>query len=277
MTASDEPEERGLFVRCLSEMIGTGLLVAIGLSIVIFDEGSGSPLATILPSEAGRRALTGLLFGTTGMTIALSSVGRISGAHINPMVSLAFWFERTLPGRTLILFVASQLLGATLGALPLLAWGSMGRSLSYGATEPGPRGVGLAFVGEAITTFLLIILLLSFVGSRRLRRFTPVIFPPLYGVMVWLEAPWSGTSTNPARSLGPDVVALEAHQYWLYWAAPVLGTLVALAGRRFLPVLRNLEVDIAKVAHFDRRPERQTPSISMKAIRPPIWISYTWR
>ena len=110
-----------------------------------------------------------------------------------------------------------------------------------------------------ITTFFLIILLLSFVVKRRIRRFTPVIFPPLYCVMVWLEAPWSGTSTNPARSLGPDVVALGAHQYWLYWAGPVLGTLLALAGRRFLPVLRNLEVDIAKVAHFDRPPRRHEP------------------
>jgi Major intrinsic protein len=66
--------------------------------------------------------------------------------------------------------------------------------------------------------------------------------------------PWSGTSTNPARSLGPDVVSLGTHHYWLYWAAPVVGTFLALAGRRFLPVLRNLEVDIARVAHLDRTP-----------------------
>ncbi|MGH9918831.1 MAG: MIP/aquaporin family protein, partial [Nitrososphaerales archaeon] len=181
-------------------------------------------------------------------------VGRISGAHINPVVSLAFWFERTLPRRTLLLFVACQMLGATLGALPLLAWGAMGRSLSYGATEPGPHGLALAFIGEVVTTFFLIIFLLSFVGSRQLRQYTPGVFPPLYCVMVWLEAPWSGTSTNPARSLGPDLVALNAHQYWLYWAAPVLGTLLAFAGRRFLPVLRSLEVDIARIAHFDRTP-----------------------
>jgi aquaporin Z len=239
---------------CLSELVGTALLVAVGLSIVIFDEGRGSPLASVLHSAAARRALTGVLFGATGMTIALSPVGRVSGAHINPVVSLAFWFEKTLPTRTLVAFIASQLIGATVGALPLLLWGSMGRSISYGATAPGPEGVGLAFLGEVITTFVLIISVLCFVGHRRLRRYTPGIFPIIYCVMVWLEAPLSGTSTNPARSLGPDVITLAINRYWLYWAGPVLGTLLALVARRLLPVVRDLEVDIAKLGHFETDP-----------------------
>ncbi|MHB8458324.1 MAG: aquaporin, partial [Acidimicrobiales bacterium] len=125
--------QRRLLVMCASEMIGTALLVGIGLSIVIFDFGRGSPVSAVLPSAAARRALTGGLFGATGMTIALSPVGRISGAHINPVVSIAFWAERTLPTRALLAFMASQLLGATLGATPLLLWGEMGRSIAYGA------------------------------------------------------------------------------------------------------------------------------------------------
>ncbi|MGH9920604.1 MAG: aquaporin [Nitrososphaerales archaeon] len=84
VTTTGEHEQRSLFAKCVSEAIGTALLVAVGLSIVIFDEGRGSHLAHVLPSEAERRALTGMLFGATGMTIALSPVGRISGAHINP-------------------------------------------------------------------------------------------------------------------------------------------------------------------------------------------------
>ena len=186
------------------------------------------------------------------MSIALSPVGRVSGAHINPVVSLAFWLEKALPTRAFVGFVASQLVGAVVGALPLLLWGQMGASDAYGATSPGPGGIGLAFLGEAITTFVLVILVVSFVGHERLRPYTPGIFPLLYCVMVFLEAPWSGTSTNPARSLGPDVIALSSHSYWLYWAAPVVGTIVALAVRRLLPVVQDLEVDVAKVAHFER-------------------------
>jgi aquaporin Z len=244
-------KRRHLLEMCFAEFVGTALLVTVGLSIVIFDEGRGSPLAGLLPSVAARRALTGGLFGATGMTIALSPVGRISGAHINPVVSLAFWFEKTLSTRALVAFISSQLVGATAGAVPLLLWGDMGRAIGYGATTVGPRGVGTAFLGEMITTFVLVLSLLCFVGHRRLRSYTPGIFPPMYCVMVWLEAPWSGTSTNPARSLGPDVIALAVNHYWLYWAAPVAGTLLALLARRFLPVLRDLEVDIARVSHFD--------------------------
>jgi aquaporin Z len=250
VTASDAPAAHSLPARCAAEAVGTALLLAIGLSIVIFDLGRSSPLATVLPSVAGRRALTGLLFGTTGMAIALSTLGRTSGAHINPVVTLAFWLEGTMTPREVGAYVASQLVGAVVGSVPLLAWGGDGRALGYGATEPGPQGIGLAFAGEVATTFVMVTCLLAFVGSRRLRRFTPGIFPILYCVMVWLEAPWSGTSTNPARSLGPDVVGLAAHSYWLYVAAPVLGSLAALASRRVAPVLRDLDVDVARVSHF---------------------------
>lgn len=251
MASTKPPQQHRLAAMCVSEFIGTALLVGVGLSIVIFDLGRGSPMATVLPSDAARRALTGALFGGTGMSIAFSPVGRVSGAHINPVVSIAFWAERVLPSKALVAFVASQLLGAVVGAAPLLAWGHMGRSIAYGATSPGPAGTSVAFLGEVITTFLLIFFLFSFVGHRSLRRYTPGIFPPLYCVMVWLEAPWSGTSTNPARSLGPDVIALASHSYWLYWAAPVVGTFLAIAMRRVVPIVRDLKIDIAKVAHFE--------------------------
>jgi len=242
---------RRLLAGCLSELIGTALLVGVGLSIVIVDFAPHGPLAAILPSVPIRRAITGLLFGATGMSIALSRVGKISGAHINPVISLAFWVEGSLPGRAVLPYMASQLLGAVIGAVPLLAWGSWGSSVGYGDTSPGPAGVGAAFAGEAISTFVLVVGVLVFVGHRRLRPFTPAIFPPMYAVLVWLEAAYSGTSTNPARSLGPDVVGLAWHDYWLYWAAPVAGTIVALLARRLLPWVRTLHVDVARVAHFE--------------------------
>lgn len=267
--AATNDSPTGMVAMCASELVGTALLVGVGLSIVIFDQGRGSPLAHVLPSEGGRLALTGLLFGATGMTIALSPVGKISGAHINPVVSIAFWLERTLPGRAVAPFVMSQLLGATVGALPLLAWGGMGRSVAYGATRPGRQGLALAFLGEVSTTFVLIILLLGFVGHRRLRRYTPLLFPPLYCVMVWLESPWSGTSTNPARSLGPDVISLTGHSYWLYWAAPLLGTVLAVLARRSLPLLADLEVDIAKLGHFERDPFTAVHLPAVAADAPP--------
>jgi aquaporin Z len=241
----------GLARLCLSEMVGTAVLVAVGLSFVILDFGTGSPLSAALPSAAARRALTGGLFGATGMTIAWSRVGRLSGAHINPVVSLAFWAEGALPGRTLVAFVVSQCAGAVAGAVPLLLWGGQGRSVSYGATAPGPHGLPAAFGGELVTTFAMVLIVLTMVARPRWRGGTPLVFPPLYCVMVWAEAPLSGTSTNPARSLGPDVLSLAAHAYWLYLVAPAAGALLAVAARRLLPVVAGLRIDVAKVAHFE--------------------------
>ncbi len=245
------PPSPSLMRRCFAEAAGTALLIAVGLSIVILDFGHGSPVASVIKGVAARRALTGFLFGATGMTVAISPLGRWSGAHINPVVTLAFLAERTMSSFEAFAYIASQLVGAVLGSLPLLAWGQMGSSVAYGATYPGPAGVAAAFLGEVATTFVLIISLLSFVSSSKVRRFTPLIFPPMYAVMVWLEAGFSGTSTNPARSLGPDVVGLDFRSYWLYVAAPVVGAAVALVFRRFAPVLRDVEVDVARVAHFE--------------------------
>src|SRR4030095_3343976 len=121
----------------VSELLGTAVLLAGGLSVVIFMMGTGSPMQQILPGGVVRQTITGSLFGCTGATIALSSIGKESGAHINPAVTLGFWLFRKLDVRTALGYVCAQLVGAVLGCLPLLAWGSIGRSVDFGATVPG--------------------------------------------------------------------------------------------------------------------------------------------
>jgi aquaporin Z len=175
---------------CLSELVGTALLVLIGLSLVILMFGRGSPIIGIVPSEGLRRLITGFLFGTTGALIALSPVGKESGAHINPVVTLGFWLMRKIGAWTALGYVVAQLLGASAGALPLLVWGSMGRSVVFGATLPGEGySLGTVLMGEAVTTFALISGLCVFLAFRNLRPFTPAMFPFLYAVMVYVESP----------------------------------------------------------------------------------------
>ena len=231
-----------------SELIGTALLVLVGLSLVILMFGSGSPLARLVPSEGLRRLISGFLFGTTGACIALSPVGRVSGAHINPAVTLAFRLMGKLDLRTTLGYIGAQLVGAVAGSLPLLLWGAMGGSVCFGATWPGP-GISLstAFLGEVITTFALVALLAVFLGFRRIRPFTPAIFPPLYAIMVWAEAPISGTSTNPARSLGPAVVSGQWQGWWIYWAGPLAGMLAAVLACSLLAK----RIEVAKLYYFD--------------------------
>ncbi len=223
--------------------------MAVGLSLVIVDTSPLGPLAGVIGPGAAR-ALTGALFGTTGMLIALSPVGKVSGAHINPIVTLAFVLRGQMRPWLGAGYVLAQLAGATAGAALLLAWGPTGRAVHFGATLPGSSyGPLIATLGEAVTSAALVLALFTFLGSERLRAFTPAIFPPLYAIMVYLEAPVSGTSTNPARSLGPAVVAGIGRAWWVYWAGPVAGALVGLAVLRLRP-LRGLETEVAKVYHF---------------------------
>ena len=233
----------------LSEMIGTGVLLLGGLSVVILMFGAENPIAALVPSLTARRIITGFLFGSIGGAIALSPVGDVSGAHINPAVTLGFLLFGKLKPRVAFGYVVAQSGGAILGCLPLLAWGAMGRSISFGATLPGQGySTWTVLLGEVATTFGLVASLCVFLSLRELRRFTPFMIPFLYAIMSPLEAAISGTSTNPARTLGPAIISGNFDGWWIYWVGPFLGTVAATLACSFLA--RRIEV--AKVYYFDR-------------------------
>ena len=239
--------------KLVSEVVGTAILVFGGLSVIIVMFGSGSPMEQMVPSVTGRRAVTGFLFGSIGAMIALSRVGKESGAHINPAVTLGFWLMQKLDTRTALGYVIAQLIGAVLGAVPLLAWGALGRSVDFGATLPGPSyTISAVLLGEVATTFALVVGLCVFLGFRPLRHFTPFLMPPLYGLMVPLEAALSGTSTNPARSFGPAVISGQWDGWWIYWVGPCLGT---LAGILVCSALAK-RIEEAKLYHFEAQRRR---------------------
>jgi aquaporin Z len=223
-------------------------LLLLGLSLVILMFGTGSPVRPVVPDEGLRRGISGFLFGSIGASIALSPLGRASGAHINPVVTLAFWLVGRLRGRVALGYVCAQLAGAVVGCLPLLAWGPLGRSVDFGATVPG-TGYDLRTVllGEVATTFAMITGLCVFLAFRIIRPFTPFLFPPLYAVMVWVESPISGTSTNPARSLGPAIISGQWQAWWIYWAGPMMGMLLGLLACSVLAK----RIEVAKLYHFE--------------------------
>ena len=235
----------------LAEFIGTALLLAFGLSFVILDFGVGSPVVHWLPEAGLRRAITGFLFGTTGALIAVSQVGKISGAHINPVVTLAFHFKGKLSWRDTVGYILAQFMGAVIGCLPLLLWGRTGRSVHFGATTPGNGWpVWAALLGEVITTIGLIVGLFVFLGHKKLRQFTPLLFPFLYAVMVYLEAPLSGTSTNPARSLGPAIVSGTWSGWWIYFVGPLVGMFLGLGALKSR-LFKMFTIEVAKIYHFE--------------------------
>lgn len=244
------PHDR-LHVRLYAaEFAGTAVLVAAGLSFVVLLAAPGSPAVALLPDAPLRRAITGFLFGSTGALIAYSPLGRISGAHINPAVTFGFWLEGRLRWRDAMGYVLAQCGGAVAGAAALLAWGGMGRSVGFGATVP-PAGVPdwAALLGETGCTAALVGLLFVMAAHRRTQPFTPLINPPLFALLAWLEAPLSGTSANPARSLGPAVVAGEWHGFWIYVAGPCAGAALAVLLLRLEGTGRHRPRE-ARQAHF---------------------------
>ena len=254
-------KRKELLKMCLSEFIGTGLLLAVGLSVVIFNWGQGSIVAKLLPSLPLRRAFTGFLFGTTGCLVTLSPVGRISGAHINPAVSIAFWLRGKMKTYAMAAYIISQMLGAVAGCLPLLLWHKQGYSVGYGNTTPGSAGLWSAYIGETITTACLITVIFIFVGSKKLRNYTPYTMPFLYSIMVWAETVYSGCSTNPARSFGPAVVSHMFTAYWLYIAAPLSGTLFVTAIFKMFQLHHYYHIKAARISfHHYYSPDSLTSS-----------------
>ncbi len=235
-----------------AEFAGTALLVFAGLSVVIFNFGPGSPVAHLVPDGFARRLLTGLLFGGVGALLALSPLGKISGAHLDPVLSFAFWLAGSLSAADAACYALAQCAGAIAGAAVLVPlWGAFGRAVSFGMSLP-TGGWALALAGEVAATLCLVGGILYFVGHPRLRAFTPALIPPLVAVLVALEAPWSGTSMNPARSLGPALVAHALPVMWIYVLGPATGALLAAVATTRLD-----RVHVAKLAHHGHDPHRR--------------------
>lgn len=243
------------------ELVGTLLLVAVGLSVVCVDFGTGAPLRALDPSV--RYLLNGLWFAGTGSLIALSPIGRTSGAHLNPIVSGAFFLLGRLHRHDLIGYVAAQLLGALAGAALLLAaWGPIARSVQVGATAPGP-GVQpwQAVLLEAGMGAVEVLVILGFTSGRRTARFTPLALWLVNATLVWRFAALTGTSLNPARSFGPAVVAPLLGPYWIYVVGPVTGMLVGVALFRLVP---GAEVLTTKLFHDERYPSTGASALPVR-------------
>jgi aquaporin Z len=238
-----------------AEFFGTALLLMGGLGAVTLDFGRHSPVAAMLPSASARLLLTGALFAATGSLIAVSPLGRLSGAHLNPAVTLAFWLSGKVHHHDLVAFVLSQCLGALAAATLLkLGWREF-ETVGYGVTRPGHGLSPLEAAGvEALMTTLLLLTILFFVSHVSTARWTPLAVWAVVTVLVWQGAPYTGTSLNPARSLGPAVVAGVFSNLWVYIAGPLAGsglaTGILLAATDLRPLTAKLFHDAAYPSIF---------------------------
>jgi aquaporin Z len=237
-----------------AELVGTLFNIFVGLSAVVFDFGQGLPMEHLIPNHSIRLLITGLIYSGSGSLFAILPLGKLSGAHINPSVTLAFWVHGKMHQQDAVGYIIAQFLGSTLGAILLvLVWGKYAGSVNNGMTLPGAGyALWFVFLAEVFMTFLLVLSIFLFVSNHRLMRWTPFMTWLLVAAMVWLGAPISGTSLNSARSIGPALVTGLWRDQWLYCIAPPLGALLGVAMFRRLSMGKRdvLSCKLFHVPHY---------------------------
>ncbi|MER3493910.1 MAG: aquaporin [Mastigocladus sp. ERB_26_2] len=201
----------------LAEAIGTFTLVFAGTGAVMVNELSKGAVTHVGISFVFGAAVAALIY----------SIGHLSGAHFNPAVTLAFWTSGFLPRRRVLPYILAQSIGAIAASATLVI--SLGKVGNLGVTLPLNNNWLQSFVLETLLTFILMFVIF---GSGLDRR-APIGFAGLaIGLTVGLEAmfmgPITGASMNPARSLGPALMAGIWQHHWVYWLAPILGAQLAV-------------------------------------------------
>ena len=233
----------------LMEVAGLGLFMVSAATMTSLLEHPASPARALVPDPTMRRAAMGLAMGLTAAALIYSPWGRRSGAHNNPAVTLTFFRLGKISGRDTVGYVAAQFIGGAAGialaALLLHPWIAH-PSVNYVATMPGPGGAALAFAAEAAISFVMMLVVLTASSHARAARFTGLIAALLIACFITFEAPLSGMSMNPARTLGPDLVGDMFHGVWIYFVAPPIGMLMAaeVFSRR-----RRISIRCAKLYH----------------------------
>lgn len=191
--------------------MATFALVFAGCGAIVVDDQRGGALGSV-----GIAASFGLV-----IMVMIYATGHLSGAHINPAVTIAFAVTRHFPLRDAVVYVPAQLVGALAGASALRAvWGT---PVHLGATVPSV-GIGSAFVYEVVLTALLMFVIVAVATDTRAVGAAAAI---AIGGTVALDALFgggvTGASMNPARSFGPALVSGYWHGQWIYLVAPVVG------------------------------------------------------
>ena len=231
-------------------LLGIFMISACGFVVLL--EHPGSVVHRMLPDPAMRRVLMGLAMGSTAVALIYSPLGKRSGAHMNPAVTLTFARLGKVAPRDAAMYAAAQFAGGIAGVLlASLAFGELlaNRATHYAATLPGPRGVAVAFGAETLITFVLMTVILVVSNHPRRAHLTGLCAGLLVALYIAVEAPLSGMSMNPARTLGSAVFAGDWTALWVYFVAPPLGMLAA--AELYLRRRGRAAVFCAKLCHAE--------------------------
>lgn len=216
----------------VAELIGTFVLVLMGCGSAVL---------------AGKNfgVLTGT--GTVGIAFAFGlavlvmfyAIGGISGCHINPAISISMLAAGKISAKDTVFYIVSQCVGAVLGATALycIAIGNPNYSLAtnglgqngFGTASPGGYSMTSAFIAEVLLTFIFLLVIFGSTSEKAPKGFAGISIGLSLVLIHLVGIPVTGTSVNPARSLGPALIVggTALNQLWLFWVAPIIGGLLA--------------------------------------------------
>jgi MIP family channel proteins len=201
--------------RIVAEAIGTFFLVLIGPGAAMVNAWSGGGLGVVGIALAFAFVIIAMIY----------ALGHISGAHINPAVTIAFWSVRRFPAREVAPYIIAQCVGAAAASAVLRA--VLGPVGQLGATLPG-ISVSSAFVVEWLLSFALMLVIMAVATGDRFAPGFPAIAVGLtVGFCALTGGPLTGASMNPARSFGPALVGGLWRAHWVYWLAPITAMVAA--------------------------------------------------
>ena len=206
----------------VAEVVGTFALVFAGTGAIIINGVSEGAI-----THVGIALTFGLI-----VTAMIYSIGEVSGAHINPAATIAFWAAGRFAGARVVPYIASQMLGAISASVTLRVMfpddTTLGATLPFGSWYQ-------SFVLEVILTFILMFVVLCVTsGAKEKGLLAGVAIGGTVALDALFGGPISGASMNPARSLAPALVSGNLQHLWIYIVAPILGALAAIPAQRVI-------------------------------------------
>ena len=225
-------DRRSIAATCIAEVLGTFALVFFSAGAVAVDAASDGAVTPVGMGLAAGLVVVAVIFG----------LGHVSGAHINPVVTLAFRLSGRIGSLRALVYVIAQLAGSVLAGLAIVA--IVGDAGDAGATAPRIGGVEAAFLAEVVLAFFLVLVLMGVATDERAQgAFAAIAVGSYVGLAILAWGPVGNASMNPARSLGPAIFGSEWSAHWIYWVGPIAGSILAVLIYALLRARRSTDSD----------------------------------
>ena len=214
----------------LIEAWALGTFMVVASLVVIVVEHPALPVREVIASPLLRRAIIGSCMGLTAVCLIYSPWGKRSGAHLNPAVTLAQWRLNRITTTNMVFYILAQFIGGALGVAlvhGLLPAYMSHPAVNHVATMPGKTGIWVALACEFGMAFCLLTMVLALSNAKRFAAYTGYFVGVVVAFYITFEAPFSGMSINPARTVSSALLAHVWTAVWIYFVGPIAGMTLA--------------------------------------------------